>query len=178
MIEHLLDKAEREFVASTRRLSPALYTADGNGKVVPYERAGNGQVATKIRIAHEKLAIHEYENQRSLLDRMHADCGKDVFVASYTSLTSPSGEVESLGVWTRGIPTYLPRTQWIVLVVPLGKGTKVKRTIKLPFKAVEDRLRPLPYMHPARYETGTFPTDTELTALEAAAGKTLEAPST
>ena len=35
MVERLLDKAGREFAASNRRLSPALYTADDSGKVVP-----------------------------------------------------------------------------------------------------------------------------------------------
>src|SRR5271165_1198593 len=78
MIERLLDKAEREFAASNRRLSPAIYTADDAGKIVPYARPAGDPLAMKVTIAHEKLAIYEYGQQREALDKLYEKNGPDV----------------------------------------------------------------------------------------------------
>ena len=71
MIERLLDKAEREFLASTRAISPAIYAEDETMKLVPYERPEGDPLANAVRLAHEKLAHYEYATQKEALDKRH-----------------------------------------------------------------------------------------------------------
>jgi hypothetical protein len=170
MIERLLDKAEREFVASTRRISPALYTVTSNDHVVPYVGHFSDALAAKARMAQEKLAMYEHEEQKGALDKLYEQRGPDVFVASYQLFQKNDGPLRSLSVWTRGVRSYLPRTERVVLLV-LGekKGDKPKVNVEVPFEAIVGRLTPVPDLHPARFETtGAFPTTEELLKLQSA----------
>jgi uncharacterized protein YtpQ (UPF0354 family) len=168
MVERLLDKADREFTASNRRLSPAIYSVDAEGKVVPYFRQGDDPLATKVRIAHEKLAIYEYGQQKEALDKLYKTRGFDVFVANYQVFQAHNGGLpRSLSVWTKGVLSYLPRTERVMLVV-LGNqtGATPKATVDVPFETIESRLTLAPDLHPARFQTtGTFPSDRDLRLL-------------
>jgi len=169
MVNRLAEKAEREFAASSRRLSPGLYTSDESGRVIPYCAREGDPFAAKVRVGHEKLALREYEYQWLVLDKFYENTGKDIFVASYTVVNTPSGAIESLSVWSEGVLTHLPRSQRVVLHVPgAGRGAKPKRFLNVPFESIEDRVRPVPDLHPPRFETVTFPSEPELEALEIA----------
>jgi uncharacterized protein YtpQ (UPF0354 family) len=167
MVERLLDKADREFSASSRRLSPALYTVDVAGRVIPYARSEGDGLLTKVQIAHEKLAIHEHQQQQKTLDATYEKNGVDVFVASY-KVFDRGGSVQSLCVWTQGVRSYLPRTERVVLVISDDReGAEAKATVEVAFDAIRGRLTPVPDLHPPRYETtGPFPSAHELRLLE------------
>jgi hypothetical protein len=168
MVERLLDKAEREFAASNRRLSPAIYTADDGGKIVPYVRSPGTPLGMQLTIAHEKLAIYEYEQQRAALDELYEKNGPDVFVANYQVFQAPGGgDPRSVSVWTKGVRSYLPRTERLVLLVMgPGKGAKLKTSVEVPFEAIENRLTQVHDLHPARFETtGEVPGEQELRAM-------------
>jgi hypothetical protein len=167
MIERLLDKADREFAASNRRLSPALYAANNDGAVVPYARPVGDPLAAKVRVGHEKLAMYEYTQQKEVLDAVYEKNGPSVFVASYRVFATDGGGDVSLSVWTKGARAYLPRTERVMLMVLADqKGAKPKAAIEVPFEAIANRLTAVPDLHPARYETtGEFPSDAELRAL-------------
>jgi hypothetical protein len=168
MVERLLDKAEREFGASNRRLSPALYSVDGADRVVPYARATADALATKVKIAHEKLAIYEYGQQKEVLDELYEKSGPDVFVPNYQVFESAGGGLpRSLSVWTKGVRSYLPRTERVMLLILGGqKGAKPKAAVEVPFDAIEERLTVVPDLHPPRYDTtGDFPSESDLQSL-------------
>ena len=167
MIERLLDKAEREFAASNRRLSPALYTIDEAGKVVPYNRPESDVLATKAKIAHLNLGRYEYGVQKTELDKLYEATGHDVYVASYDVLRARDGtSPRSFSVWTRGVRTYLPETEKVMLLITGDEGGKPKAVVEARFEAIRDRLTPVPDVHPARFETtGEFPSDDELRSL-------------
>lgn len=166
MIRRMLETAEREFDASTRRISPALYTVDDDGKVVPYQTPASNPLANAVALGHQKLATYEYEQQKELLDAHYEKEGIDIFVASYKLFENESGALRSLCVWTKGASrSYLPKTERIVLL-ELGHDRKAKVTLELPFEALEDRLTVVPGLHPVRYETtGGFPSHDELDTL-------------
>jgi hypothetical protein len=74
------------------------------------------------------------------------------------------GEPRSLSVWTKGVRSYLPRTERVMLLI-MGdqKGAKPKATVEVPFESIEGRLTAVPDLHPARFDTtGEFPSEAEL----------------
>jgi hypothetical protein len=163
MVERLASMAEREFDSSNRRLSPAIYTVDDDGRIVPYVRASHDPLAVKVRIGHEQLAMYEYGTQKEVLDKLYEATGHEVFVASYQVFQTDDGGVRSRCVWTRGARSYLPRAERVVLLIlGDGHGAKPKSVVDVPFEAIEGRLTKVPDLHPARFETSQFPSDAEL----------------
>ncbi len=144
MIARLLGIADREFASSPRKISPAVYTVDAEDRVVPYVSDDPA-----VRVAHEKLAMFEHEQQKAILEEQ----AEDVFVASYQVFQSEDGTVRSMATWTRGVDTLLPKTETVALVVPNDEGTAIARVETVPWDAIADRLTRVPGMHPPRYRT-------------------------
>lgn len=169
MISRLCDTAEREFEASTHRLSTAIYTVDETGAVVPYAPSTGDGLGINVQIAHEKLAIHEYGRQKEALDARNAARGVDVYVAEYrVRMLHEDAPPRSSSIWIQGIRSYLPRSESVILAVPGdGRGAEPKLTLQVPFEAVANRLTRVSGLHPPRFETtGPFPSDKELRLLE------------
>ncbi len=166
MIERLLDKADREFMASNRRLSPALYSVNDEGRVVPCVLPDDHPLAAKVKIAHERLALYEYEQQKKALEELYAATGFDVYLSSYSVFKDTRGEPRSLCFWPKGVRSYLPRTQSVMAGIPGANGAKSAPPFEIPFEAIEGRLTAVPDLHPPRFETtGEFPNDDELRAM-------------
>lgn len=166
MIERLAVTAEKEFMASGRGISCGLYTVDEEHVVVPYRPAPDSPLSTDVCIAHEKLAKFEYDQQKRLLDALpgHTD---EVFVATYMVFKLTNDAVRSTSSWTRGVPTFLPRTERVALVTLNREETAAETTTSVPFEAVAERLNLVPDLHPPRFRTGAFPDENELRALAA-----------
>jgi hypothetical protein len=171
MVERLLDMADREFAASNRRISPGLYTVDGEGRVIPFLRKAGEPLAERLKVAHLKLALYEYEEQKNALDQHHQTSGLDVFVASLKAFQSPGVLPRSICYWTQGVRTWLPESERVLLVVLEAdeRGEqKVRRSVEVPFDRLAERLTLVPGVHPSRWETtGAFPGEAELDALDA-----------
>ena len=158
MIERLLDTAGREFGASNRRISPVLYTADAQGKVVPYALPAGDALARKLRLAQEQLALYEHDTQKQVLERLYEERGLDVFVSSYQVFETDEGGMRSSTVWVKGVRTYMPRTERVILLTPgEGEGAKPKSVVDVAFEEVEERLTRVDGLHPERFETVEFP---------------------
>jgi hypothetical protein len=167
MVRRLLDKASREWEGSTRRISPAPYTVDEQGQVVPFFRRKPGKLAGDIQIAHHRLAAFEYGTQKEALDTLHGETGEDVFLASYKTFQRDDDfEVRSLTTWVDGIDSYLPRADRVVLLVPAENPEDRPRSMdEVPWEAVQSRLERVEGVHPARYRPGQFPTKSERRAM-------------
>ncbi len=60
---------------------------------------------------------NEYEGQKLQLDQLHTAKGLDVFVASYSLFEGGPGEgYFSMSIWTRGVDTLLPKTDYVAFV--------------------------------------------------------------
>ena len=162
------DQAEREFGASPRRLSPALYGVDDEGRVVPYRRTADDELAKKVDLAHERLAMYEYGNQKEYFDAANEREGVDVFIASYQVFKSEDGALNVMSLWTETVHTVLPRTRTVALNVLDDTRKKSKRIVRVPFEALLDRLKRVEGAHPELWETsGKFPSSEELDAFAA-----------
>ncbi|HVJ92831.1 MAG TPA: hypothetical protein VM580_23685 [Labilithrix sp.] len=156
MITRLLEIAEREFSASPRSISVALYSVDELDHVVPFI---SDDLA--VRLAHEKLALFEYGQQKDVLDEKQSE----LFVATYSVFSDSEGGVRSSACWTRAVETLLPKTEWLSLVTPNADQTAAAEILHVPWDAVAHRLTPAQGFHPPRFRTGEFPDETELAAL-------------
>jgi uncharacterized protein YtpQ (UPF0354 family) len=159
MISRLVAIAAREFDASPRHISPALYTVDEHDLVVPYVTD-----AADVCIAEHKLASWEYTRQKQFLDESQ----DELFIANYLAERTSEGRVRSLAVWTDTVDTLLPKTDCVSLVTVTmsADGTPAYGVpCVVPWDAVAHRLTPATGFRPTRFRTGKFPREEELAAL-------------
>ncbi|MCE9667761.1 DUF1444 family protein [Myxococcus stipitatus] len=168
MVERLCEYAAREYQASSRGISPALYTVDGAGRVVPYRRAGDDALARRVRRGHVSLAMGEYEAQKELLEAQHAAEGVDVLVASYTVNLRREDERPLIWAnWTKDEDTLLPE-------VDLSVFSESDEDFFAVRFAEARRLAPgsfelVPEAWPPRYRTLAWPEPAVLEQLRAVA---------
>jgi hypothetical protein len=106
-IERILATTEAEFKASSRRLSPALYTVGEGDSIIPLILPRDHPLRTSVALAHARLAIAEYEEQKALIEKQHEIDGTDIFVAGYL-VKNIEGNVVSLAVWGENVDSLLP----------------------------------------------------------------------
>ena len=108
--------AEREFEASPRAISPALYTQLPDGTLAPYARAGQDHVALAVRRGHVLMAATEYGFQKTLLDETFEASGTDIFVASLNHVTRERDGLQFTScVWTENVDSLLPESELLTL---------------------------------------------------------------
>jgi len=104
-----------------------------------------------------------YATQKAALDDLHARDGVDVFAADVTLWRSPDGSPRAVTTWTRGVTTWLPRADLVVLVdgevsltVPWADLRELVGALMAPLD-----------MQPERFEVTAFPDRAAWTALAA-----------
>ena len=109
-------------------------------------------------LAYAELAAIEraerYATQKAALDDLHTQDGTDVFVATLMLVRRPDGQPCEITTWTRGVATWLPRADRVVLVDDHGGTQDVDWDTLVA--ACPDALEPLG-MQPERYRTRAFP---------------------
>ena len=132
LVRWLAETAQREFQAATRSVSPAVYTVDYAGQVVPYLRPGREPLDRLVQRGHLLLLAREYADQKNVLDALHRRADVDLFVATCTLSQLEGGRVVSYAVWPDGIEALLPQVD--VLVVSGGEPkTPSAWTALVPF---------------------------------------------
>lgn len=102
--------------------------------------------------------------QKELLEKLHAKTGDKLFVASYSGMKSQeTGKAFSYCVWTKGVPSLLPRTDKI-LFVSRPEADDVVADWERVESVVGNLITPLD-MYPARYRVSDFPTRAQLARL-------------
>lgn len=114
LVKWLAETAQREFDAANRSISPAVYTVDDAGQVVPYQRTD--ALGPLLRRGHAILAAREYSEQKAVLDAFHEKHDLDLFVATATLMMMKDGRPFSYCVWPDGIEALLPRTDMVVVM--------------------------------------------------------------
>lgn len=150
LVISLCELAEREYAASPRRVSAAMYTVDDDGHVVRYVREVKDDAARRVRASHVRFEGNEYSTQREVLDAQQGGGASQAFVASFSGLESKAGEMLSWAALGSGFPTWLPRTDIVALNV--GNEPAFFSWDEV-MRVAPHRLKQVPGLFPPRWET-------------------------
>lgn len=166
-LKRLVEMAARECAATRRSISPALYSVDDAGLVVPLALPDGHALANDVALGHVKLAVGEYQAQKEVLQ---ARLGDDVFVASYTGVQAPDGSVFSYSTWTEGVHTLLPKTDEVALIFGNMDDPTVHRVPWARLEEIAGRyLTRVPELEPPRWRVNEWPDAVMLERLAAVA---------
>lgn len=143
-IDALLRLAFDLYRSSGDPVSPALYTVDEAGEVVPYQADSEHPWAGRIRRNHLLLAGQEYSQQAEELQYDGVD------VAHYT-LVSSRQQSFSYCKWREGTLPLLPLTDLVVLEPESGAP------LTLPWQALTAGVDVHPELDPPRYAPRAWP---------------------
>ncbi len=143
-VDALLRLAFDLYRSSGDPVSPALYTVDGAGGVVPYQADPDHPWAGRIRRNHLLLAGQEYSQQAEELQHVGLE------VAHYT-LVSSRQQSFSFCRWREGTLPLLPLTDVVVLETESGEG------LTLPWRALSDGVDVRPELDPPRFAPRAWP---------------------
>jgi hypothetical protein len=167
-LRRLIASAKAEFEASPRGISPALYTTDETGVVVPLTLPVGHPLAADVAVGHVMMAMAEYDFQKTWLDEQLEE---DVFVASYQGLQEKDGGVFSYSTWSCGVLSLLPVVDRVALGTNPGK--KGAEVLWVPWKGLVEIagacLALEPNLDPPRWRTVRWPDDGQLAKLRAIA---------
>ncbi|WP_426755660.1 DUF1444 family protein [Myxococcus sp. Y35] len=169
MVARLTESAEREYAAASRCLTPAMYTVDDAGRVVPYRHPGQDALANRVRLAHVRLALEEYSAQKESLDARHQAQDVDIFVASYSATARKRDELPiSWCVWPPDTDALLPETD----LVAVHPSKDSEEFFMVPWAEVQriagGCFTPVPELWPPRHRTTGQPSPEMLAQLRAA----------
>jgi hypothetical protein len=115
-VARLAQMAEAEFAAAPRPISPAVYSVDADGNVVPLHLPETHPQHALVERGHRILAATSYGDQKEMLDKRHEQDGTDVFVATYAMFSDKrSGILRSWSTMAEGVATLLPHTDLIAI---------------------------------------------------------------
>ncbi|MCB9562357.1 MAG: DUF1444 family protein [Kofleriaceae bacterium] len=166
-VQILIDAAAKEFDDSPRAISPALYTIDGDGGVVPFEVERTHPLVDKIRAGHLRLADHEYGVQQQRLEAELERDGVDLFVASFRVLESEGGPRHSFCVWGHQVPSLLPEADLVAVF-----DDDAENPVFVPWDVVRGKVGAMwqPWdAAPSRVRTEGYPAGPQLSELRARA---------
>jgi len=108
----------------------------------------------------------EYNDQKELLDQIHAHNGDSSFVASFSVMKHKEcPRLRSYSVWSEGVETLLPETDDLLLLRPKAGTQEVQMVAANSFarvrEVVGDLMQPIE-TYPERYRVIDFPTQQQL----------------
>ena len=101
----------------------------------------------------------EYTDLKPLLEQRNEQTETDVFVASFSSFEK-DGRVRSFGTWSKGVPTWLPRTDFVAFFDPDTEATNIVEWDRAQ-EVMGDRMTLLE-CYPPRWSVDSFPNEAEL----------------
>jgi hypothetical protein len=158
---------EQEFREATRSLSPAGYTVDDAGAVIPYQAPPGSELAPVVHRAEVILAAAEYGGQKEALDAQHERDELDIYVDSLLVVQRPDDSLFSVAVWGDGVDTLMPEADFVAFQPGDGPG----EALTVPFDIVvrEASLLPEPGYTPVRYRVTAWPREPVMQRLRAQA---------
>ena len=113
----------------------------------------------KFRVLQLKYLYVEYAKQKPLLDEWYKRTGEGIFVATYSAVEK-NGKPLSYCLWSKGVNTYLPQTEFVALLDPQTKQTGFYRWERLT--AAVGHLMTSVDMYPPRCHVAEFPSQEEI----------------
>lgn len=125
----------------------------------------NAAYAHAINLLHIKASMQDYNEQKQLLEDRFQKTGEDVFVATFKAIETDAGDIYSYSTWSESVPTFLPRTDYIVFVKEAG-GRPAINLGMVKWEEVTaicgDRLQRQQSYFPERYFVNGFPSQDEI----------------
>jgi hypothetical protein len=126
------------------------------------------QLFKNLRLREE---LDTYGEQKPLLEAIHEQTGRDLFVASYSALSRKNSDdlFTSYCVWTENVTSLLPKAETIAFV-RMDRGIPGRFKWDTACAVLGDRVRPIA-LSPPRFLVESFPTEADFAAMTAAGGK-------
>jgi hypothetical protein len=153
---------EEEFREAVRSISPAAYTVDDAGRVVPYQAPAGSAVARSAHRAEVLLASSEYAGQKEALEARFEAEENDIFVGSVLVAQRPDESVFSVAVWGFDVDTLLPEADFVAF-----QSDHEQLTVPFAVAVAEASLVPEPDYVPTRYRVTSWPPEHVLSRLRA-----------
>jgi hypothetical protein len=168
-LARLVESARSEYMASPRNISPALYTVDDGGRVIPLVLPAGHPIARDVALGHLSLAVNEYTAQH---DHLQPGLEDELFVSNLMVIETPDGALSSVTTWTREVPSLLPRADEVCLVAMIA-GAVAEAGFVVRWQALLDLagecLRLEPGHDPPRWRTERWPDPVTFEKLRAVA---------
>jgi hypothetical protein len=162
-IQAMLRHAEEVVRTKSRPMNPApLILKDG--EVADFSVSENSPIYNDVERAKKLSALIYYQQQTEALTKLYAEKGKDFFVAKYTLNQTETGGYESYSVWSKTVPSLLPKTDLIAFFDPAKPESQ--RTLGLArweeVMRIAGDLFLDTQMFPARFYVSKFLTEEQL----------------
>jgi len=159
----MVAKAREVLVSESRPLSSEMFRLQ-EGRWQPWRPPASDAALALGRLQAEVLA-GDYAAQKQALDELHQRRERDVFVASFTLVEKPDGRLVSYSVLSKGVDTWLPRTERVVFVEPDSPKAAKKIVAWEVFEAgLAAHIDVLNFV-PPRFHVRKHPSDDEIAAL-------------
>jgi uncharacterized protein YtpQ (UPF0354 family) len=166
-VKAMLLRAEDIVQNQPRPQNPAPLTRV-NGEIVDFRPAADSALFHAVQRAKGITNLMYYQEQGSLLEQLHEKTGKDLYVAKYTLNERPDGSLVSYCVWSKGVPSLLPKTDLVMLFDPdAAESSQMKGAVKWEdlIAVVGDGMLDAG-MFPPRYHVTSFPSDEQLSRMQ------------
>jgi hypothetical protein len=138
-----------------------------DGEIADFSVREDSPIFSDVERAKKISALIYYQQQAENLRKLYEQKGKDLYVANYTLNQGETGGYESFSVWSKTVPTLLPKTDFIAFFDP----TKPESQRPLGLAKWDDVMRIADdllldtRMFPARFYVSKFPTGEQLAAV-------------
>jgi len=179
---HLVVTGSHDHAGLSAAISFALKVLEEEPRpmsALPMVRRGGEWVELDLPVGHpvepvlRKARVLEmsgiYRDQGPLLEKLLEKEARHVFVAAYNGLRDKEDGYDSYAVWSRGVPTLLPRTERVVFFDDARpRENKVVADVRWPLVQLHCRDLMKDTGHsPQRLYVEDFPTQTQLEAMRA-----------
>ena len=163
-MQTIVELAEQA-LTQTRPLPPLMLRWSG----ASWEKFVPEALAAKLHRLRLRELAADYQDQHAMLNELLAREGRDIFVAQHTIAQRQNGEQFSVSVWSEGVHSLLPNTDFVALYRPSTKQTAYLLQSEL-IHTFGSFLKPTEYL-PVRREVDGFPTEDVFQRLLATSGK-------
>jgi hypothetical protein len=138
---------------------------------VPWLPESDDETSRRLReMALQSLGT-DYKDQKELLEKLHERDGIDEFVASFSGVQhKDTGRLLSYCVWSQGVRSLLPRTDWVMFFAPDEQATGDGRMLghadwDRVVEVAGGLMTGVDELYPARYRVTEFPTPDQLRSI-------------
>lgn len=168
----IMSKIAEDSYDKPRPISTVALRMEGD-EWQPWLPPRSASLFAKFNELRLRTVAAEYNDQKELLDEVHAASGGGLYVAQFNAMQNKaSGQVTSYSVWSEGLDILLPQTDSIFFFRPKGEkeGEIVAGGPWDQVQQVVGNLLEPAGMYPERYRVRDFPSDYQLEAI----GKQIE----
>lgn len=165
-VKAMLERAENvaRNVAKPQNPAPLLVR---DGRISDYNVESSSPIFNEIQRARRLAALLNYQEQQADLEQRYKQTGKACFIAKYTLSQTPAGDYCATAVWSKGVPTLLPKTD-VVMFFDENQPEPKRFLARAKWSDVQEIVGDLMLdtkLFPPRFYVSKFPSDEQLKRL-------------